>query len=56
MHSQFYAMNKFQYDAIKHFPWNDDDDIMIMMTLNKEYRETLRMMIEVKLVNMNTYR
>ena len=56
MHSQFYAMNKLQYDAVKHFPWDDSDDTMAMMALDKGYREALRATIEVKVVNMNTCR
>ena len=56
MHSQFYAMNKLQYDAAKHFSWDDDDDTMAMMTLDKGYREALRATIEAKVVDMNTCR
>jgi hypothetical protein len=56
MHSQFYAMNKLQYDAVKHFPWDDDDDTMAMMALDKGYREALRATIGAKPVDMNTCR
>ena len=41
MHSQFYAMNKLQHDMAKWFPWDDKDDMMAMMALDKGDREAL---------------
>lgn len=35
--SQFYMMNKLQFDATKHFPWDDDDDTMAAMAVDSVY-------------------
>ena len=56
MHSQFYAMNKLQHDTAKRFPWDDKDDTMAMMALDKGDREALRATIGAKGVDMNTCR
>src|SRR5947207_8886751 len=39
IHSQFYPMSKLQFDANKHFPWDDGDDTMTAMALDEGYRE-----------------
>src|ERR1700724_2609753 len=52
MYSQFYAMNKLQYDALKHFPWDDDDDTMALMVLDKGYLEAIRAAMGAKHVDM----
>jgi len=54
--SQFYAMNKLQFEATKHFTWDDNDDTTAMMALDKGYREALRATIEARAVDMNTCR
>ena len=54
MYSQFYVMNKLQFDAMKHFPRDDGDDTMTMMTLDNGYREALCATIGAKAVDMNT--
>jgi len=56
MHSQFYGMSKLQFDAMKHFPWEDGDDTMAMMALDKRYQEALRSTIGGKAVDINTCR
>jgi hypothetical protein len=56
MYSQFYGMNKLQFDAIKHFPWDDGDDTMAMMALDKGYREALRATIGAKGIDMKACR
>jgi hypothetical protein len=40
MYSQFYSMNKLQFDAIKHFPWDDGDDTMAVMALDPVFSIT----------------
>jgi hypothetical protein len=52
VYSQFYAMNKLQFDATKHFPWDDDDDTMAMMALDSVYREALRSTVGAKAMDM----
>lgn len=56
IHSQFYGMSKLQYDAIKHFPWDEDDDTMAMMALDKGYREALRATMAARDVEMKRCR
>jgi len=56
MHSQLYAMNKLQFDAIKHFPWDDGDDTMAIMALDQGYREALRATVGVKAVDIKSCR
>ena len=56
IHSQFYGMNKLQYDGMKHFPWDEDDDTMAMMALDKGYREALRATMAAKDVEMKRCR
>jgi hypothetical protein len=56
MYSQFYSMNKLQFDAIKHFPWDDGDDTMAMMALDQGYREALRATVGAKAVDMKACR
>jgi hypothetical protein len=56
LHSQFYAMHKLQFDAMKHFPWDDGDDTMAMMALDKIYREALRATMGAKAMNMKECR
>ena len=34
-------MNKLQFDALKHFPWDNEDDTIIIMALYEGYREAL---------------
>src|SRR5437667_7108235 len=56
MYSQFYGMNKLQFDAMKHFPWEDGDDTMAMMALDQGYREALRATMGGKAVSMKACR
>ena len=48
LHTQFYGMNKLQFDAFKRFLWDDNDDAMATMILDNEYREALRMILGLK--------
>src|SRR5579864_9351822 len=54
--SQFYMMDKGQFDATKHLPWDDDDDTMAMMALDSVYQEALRSTIGAKIMDMKTCR
>ena len=56
IYSQFYAMNKLQYDVLKYFPWDDDDDTMVLMVLDKGYLEVIRVAMGVKYVDMKVCR
>jgi hypothetical protein len=56
MYSQFYGMNKLQFDAVKHFPWDDGDDTMALMALDKGYREALQATMGSKAVDMDICR
>src|SRR5579859_4055218 len=56
MYSQFYAMNKLQFDAIKHFPWDDGDDTMAIMALDQGYREALRATMGANATDMKACR
>jgi hypothetical protein len=56
VYSQFYAMNKLQFDATKHFPWDDDDDTMAMMAVDSVYREALRLTVGAKAVDIKDCR
>ena len=39
------------FDATKHFPWDDNDDTMVMMAVDSVYREVLGLMITVSVGN-----
>ena len=54
--SQFYAMNKLQFDANSHFPWDDGDDTMALMALDKHYHQALAATIGSKPVDMRECR
>ena len=41
IYSQFYMMNKLQFDVIKHFSWNDNNDIMIIIIIDLIYQKIL---------------
>jgi hypothetical protein len=56
MHTQFYMMNKLQFDAFKRFPWDDDDDAMALMVLDNEYREALRAIVGAKATDLKLCR
>jgi len=56
VHSQFYAMDKLQFDATKHFPWDDDDDTLAMMAVDSTYHEALRSVVGAKGVKMDDCR
>jgi DNA replication initiation complex subunit (GINS family) len=56
IHSQFYGMNKLQFDALKQFPWGDRDDTMMMMALDKVFREAMRATVGAKATDMNLCR
>ena len=56
MYSQLYGMNKLQFDAMKHFPWEDGDDTMAMMALDQGYRDALRATVGVKAIDMKACR
>jgi len=56
MYSQFYGMNKLQFDAMKHFLWGDRDDTMAMMALDEGYREALRATMGGRAVSMKACR
>jgi len=54
--SQFYMMNKLQFDTTKHFPWDDDDDTMAAMAVDSVYREALRSAVGAKAMDMKDCR
>jgi hypothetical protein len=56
MHSQFYGMNKLQFDAFKRFPWDNGDDVLAMMVVDNEYREALRATIGTKTIALGRCR
>jgi hypothetical protein len=56
MYSQFYSMNKLQFDAIEHFPWDDGDDTMAIMALDQGYREALRATMGTNVTDMKACR
>jgi hypothetical protein len=56
IYSQFYAMDKLQLDANKHFPWPDEDDSMIMMAISERHREALRASVGSQAINMRECR
>jgi hypothetical protein len=56
IYSQFYTMNKLQFDATKRFPWDDEDDTMAMMAVDSVYREALRSTVGVEAIDMKACR
>jgi len=50
------AMNKLQFDAIKHFPWDDGDHTMSIMALDQGYREALLATMGAKATDMKAFR
>jgi hypothetical protein len=56
MYSQFYGMNKLHFDVVKHFPWDDGDDTMALMALDKGYREAFQATMGAKAVDMDICR
>lgn len=39
---QWYGLNKLQHDAVKVFPWGNNDDTMVTMALDQNHREAMR--------------
>jgi len=56
IHSQFYMMMKLQFEAAKHFLWDDDDDTMAMMGVDSVYREALRAAVGARVMDMKECR
>ena len=56
MHSQFYGMGKLQFDANKHFPWDDGDDTMAILALDNHYRDALRSTMGAKTIDLSECR
>jgi hypothetical protein len=56
MYSQFYGMIKEQFDAAKHYPWDENDDTMVMMALDEDYKEALRSVVGSEQVDMEVCR
>ena len=56
VYTQFYNMNKLQHDALRRFPWQDGDDTMVWMAVDKHLREALRTTMGGTAVNVETCR
>lgn len=56
IYSQFYMMNKLQFDATKRFPWDDKDDTMAWMAVDSNYREALRAIVGAKAMDPESCR
>jgi hypothetical protein len=52
IYSQFYGMNKLQFDAKKHFPWEDAEDTLSMMAMDEIYREAMRATMGTRPISM----
>src|SRR5216117_846359 len=56
VYSQFYLMNKLQFDATKRFPWDDKDDTMAVMAVDSVYQEAIRATIGASKMDVRTCR
>ena len=56
VYSQFYLMNKLQFDSTKHFPWDDEDDTMAALAIDSTYSEAIRATMGAKSINLRDCR
>src|SRR5436305_9617820 len=56
IYSQFYGMNKLQFDAKKHYPWDDAEDTLSMMAVDEVYREAMRATMGTKPISIRMCR
>jgi len=56
IYSQLYGMIKEQYDAAKYYPWDNGDQTLLMMALDRDYKEALRSVVGAKEIDLDSCR